>query len=124
MGSRDSLAKIALKFQNCFAAIPMGGLSYEILANKHQCPQTYEFCPIRLNYQPNGFDFGGVEFDVHPFESGSHKRLYQLDFIVRMNKRNSLIIARYSKNFHTRATIKQIVNRWVEIIKNEVRVSP
>jgi len=103
-------------FQNLFRKIPSGGLTYEILAYQGLLPVARNVSPIVVNYQP--YSMSSLPQDildtlkVRQFESSEHDRFYQIDLIVRENKDQIVIIAKYSRNQFEDSTIENIVHEW------------
>jgi hypothetical protein len=112
------LSETAAAFRERFASIPMGGVSYEILANAGEIPHCHEVCPVRLNYYPGNLAMDDVEIDFQKFEAPSHERLYVLDLIVSPNKEDCVFIVRYSREHFTQDAMSQMVRRWVGALQN------
>jgi len=119
----DSLNETAAAFRQQFASIPMGGVSYEILANAGEIPHCHEVCPVRLNYFPGNRAMNDVEIDFQKFEPASHERLYALDLIVSTYKEECVFVVRYSTESFTEAAMAQLVERWVGAFHSKARAA-
>ncbi len=109
------------RFRHMYNEIPMGGVTFEMMALDGRLPFTHEISPIRFNYQPASV-MSKVDIDVETtlLQAPGHDRLYLIDLIVRNKKNSLLIIARYSKNYHKLGTIKKFLNGWIDEFKTVI----
>jgi hypothetical protein len=115
----DSLSETAAAFRERFDSIPMGGVSYEVLANAGEMPPCDDVCPVRMNYYPAHLTKDDAVVDFQKFEAPSHERLYVLDLIVTPGKEECIFVVRYSREHFTEAAIGQVVKRWVGALQSD-----
>ena len=104
------------EFQAQIKALPMGGLTYEVLSNQGRLPRAHAVGAVRLNYQPMHLmpELDGVELEYRLFEPPPHECAYLLDIIARTGDRDLQIIVRYSKEIYREETIRAFVDGWFD----------
>jgi hypothetical protein len=112
------------KFQALLQSLPMGALTYEIMALEGMMPPPRALSPIVLNHQPWEVQVAAphltIETKSHQFELSSYERLYKLDFVFRLKKDLLVLIVKYSENLHTLETIKKLSAELIETVRQVV----
>lgn len=104
-------------FEELYRSLPVGGATYLPLALAGKLPAAHELSPVRLNYQPvplirDTERFSVLSWRVKPYQPGDQRRLYLIDFVVRVMPSSWFLLVRYSSDRLSAEAVRSIVGHW------------